>query len=228
MAALLIATAVAVVCILFGDTPASQDLPPNPLALPGWGPLLSEIGYAMELPIIVSGAILGLLSIGLRIERGTALERRQLAWLLAATATILILLVPTLAGDNSNSPLDLVAIASLALLPLATTIAVLRYRLYEIDRIVSRSIAYAVITAVLVGVFAGAVLASQALLADLTGGDTIPVALSTLLVFALFQPLRRRVQAAVDRRFNRRRVDAHDPSTATGAVCATRWPRDRP
>ena len=84
----------------------------------------------------------------------------------------------------------------------------LRYRLYEIDRIVSRTIAYAVITAVLVGVFAGAVLASQALLADITGGDTIPVALSTLLVFALFQPLRRRVQEAVDRRFNRRRVDA--------------------
>ena len=208
MAAIFVATAVAVVCVLFGDTPPDQELPPNPLAVPGWGSFLGGLGYALTLPIILTASVMGLVSIVVRIRRGNPLERRQLAWLLAAAAIILTLLVPTLAGDNTNSPLDLVAIASLALLPLATTIAVLRYRLYEIDRIVSRTIAYAVITAVLVGVFAGAVLASQALLADVTGGDTIPVALSTLLVFALFQPLRRRVQEAVDRRFNRRRVDA--------------------
>ena len=208
MAAIFVATAVAVVCVLFGDTPPDQELPPNPLAVPGWGSFLGGLGYALTLPIILTASGMGLVSIVVRIRRGNPLERRQLAWLLAAAAIILTLLVPTLAGDNTNSPLDLVAIASLALLPLATTIAVLRYRLYEIDRIVSRTIAYAVITAVLVGVFAGAVLASQALLADITGGDTIPVALSTLLVFALFQPLRRRVQEAVDRRFNRRRVDA--------------------
>ena len=210
MAGILGATVVAVVSVLFGVPPTNEGftLSPNPLALPGWGPLLGELGYALELPVIASAAVLGLLSIAVRIRRGSPLERRQLAWLLAASAVILVLLVQTLASDNETSILDLFAISSLALLPLATTIAVLRYRLYEIDRIVSRSIAYAVLTAVLVAVFAGAVLLSQALLADLTGGDTIPVALSTLLVFALFQPLRRRVQGAVDRRFNRRRVDA--------------------
>jgi hypothetical protein len=159
-------------------------------------------------PTIALGVALGIASVIVRVRRGTPLERRQLAWFLAATAVAGSLLSTIIFGGPETSVADIVAIASLGLLPLATTIAVLRYRLYEIDRIVSRTIAYAVITAILVGVFAGAVLASQALLAHVTGGDTIPVALSTLLVFALFQPLRRRVQAAVDRRFNRRRVDA--------------------
>jgi hypothetical protein len=159
-------------------------------------------------PTIALGVVLGIASVIVRIRRGTPLERRQLAWFLAATAVSGTLMSTIIFGGPETSVVDIVAIASLGLLPLATTIAVLRYRLYEIDRIVSRTIAYVVITAILVGVFASAVLASQALLASVTGGDTIPVALSTLLVFALFQPVRRRVQAVVDRRFNRRRVDA--------------------
>jgi hypothetical protein len=170
--------------------------------------LFGSGGDALRGPTIALGVVLGFASVIVRVRRGTPRERRQLAWFLAATAVSGCLLATIVFGDPETSVADIVAIASLGLLPLATTIAVLRYRLYEIDRIVSRSIAYAAITAILVVVFAGAVLASQALLAPVTGGDTIPVALSTLLVFALFQPLRRRVQSIVDRRFNRRRVDA--------------------
>jgi hypothetical protein len=170
--------------------------------------LVGADAEALVGPTIGLGIVLGIASVTVRVRRGTPLERRQLAWFLAATAVSGILMSTILIGGRETSVLDIVAIASLNLMPLATTIAVLRYRLYEIDRIVSRTIAYAVMTAILVGVFAGAVLASQALLAHVTGGDTIPVALSTLLVFALFQPLRRRVQSVVDRRFNRRRVDA--------------------
>lgn len=170
--------------------------------------LLGSSAEALVGPTIALGVALGIASVIVRVRRGTPLERRQLAWFLAATAVSGGMLSTIVFGDPETSVADIIAIASLGLLPLATTIAVLRYRLYEIDRIVSRSIAYAVMTAVLVAVFAGAVLLSQAVLADLTGGDTIPVALSTLLVFALFQPLRRRIQGAVDRRFNRRRVDA--------------------
>ena len=115
---------------------------------------------------------------------------------------------PQFASEDATTWIDILGVASLALLPAATTLAILRYHLYDIDRIFSRTLGYAIVTAVLVAVFAGAVLGLQALLADLTGGDTVPVALSTLLVLSLFQPLRSRVQGVVDRRFHRARVDA--------------------
>jgi hypothetical protein len=95
----------------------------------------------------------------------------------------------------------------LALLPVTIGIAVLRYRLYEIDRIISRTLGWAIVTGLLVAVFAGAVIALQALLAPVTGGDTLAVAGSTLLAAALFAPLRRRIQHIVDRRFDRGRHD---------------------
>jgi hypothetical protein len=80
--------------------------------------------------------------------------------------------------------------------------------LYEIDRLISRTLAYGLVTLALLAVFGGAILALQALLSPLTGGNTLAVAGSTLLVAALFQPLRRRVQGLVNRRFNRSRYDA--------------------
>jgi hypothetical protein len=94
------------------------------------------------------------------------------------------------------------------LLPIAIGIAVLRYHLYEIDRIVSRTIAYGVVTAILGFLFVAVVLAAQAVLGPVTGSNELAIAGSTLLVFALFQPIRRRVQRFVDRRFNRARYDA--------------------
>ena len=213
---LLVAMAVTSVLMLFGEPPPDQRVPANPLAIPGVGRTIGELAYALEFPTIGVGAVLGVLSIVVRVRRGTPLERRQLAWLLAATLVVAILLFATFTGDSGNSILDFVGIGSLGLLPLATTVAVLRYRLYEIDRIVSRSVAYLVITAILVGVFAGGVIGLQGVLAPLTGGDTLPVAISTLLVFALFQPLRSRVQRVVDRRFNRRRLDAQRAIDAFG------------
>ena len=101
--------------------------------------------------------------------------------------------------------------------PIAIGIAILRYRLYAIDRIVSRTISYAVISAVLVAVFAIVVVGLQAVLAQFTTADTVPVAASTLVVFALFQPLRRRVQATIDRRFYRARYDAERTQAALAA-----------
>ncbi len=95
-----------------------------------------------------------------------------------------------------------------ALLPVATGVAVLRYRLYDIDRIISRSLSYATVTAVLALVFVGGILLFQTLLSSMLRGNAVAVAASTLVVAALFQPLRRRVQTRVDRRFNRARYDA--------------------
>jgi hypothetical protein len=121
-----------------------------------------------------------------------------------------LLLVGLVAGMLALDPVVLASLAlCLALLPLATGASILRYRLYDLDRIVSRTVAYALLTLVLGLGYAGAVL----LLGQLFGGlgDRPPswaVAGATLSVAAIFQPARRRVQAVVDRRFNRRRYDA--------------------
>jgi hypothetical protein len=93
-------------------------------------------------------------------------------------------------------------------LPLSIGVAVLRYRLYDIDRVISRTLAYALITGTLVGVYAGGVMALTPLVAGMGGGSELAVAASTLAVAAAFGPVRRRVQSAVDHRFNRTRYDA--------------------
>jgi hypothetical protein len=102
------------------------------------------------------------------------------------------------------------------LVPIAIGIAVLRYRLYEIDRLISRTIGWALVTALLIGAFLLLVLASTELLRPLTGGNTLAVAGSTLIVAALFAPLRGRVQRAVDRRFDRARYDGERLLAAFG------------
>ncbi len=96
--------------------------------------------------------------------------------------------------------LFVIAVASI---PLSVAVAVLKYRLYEIDRIISRSVSWAIVTALLAGVFVAMVVGLQAALAGLTQGQTVAVAGSTLVAAALFNPVRVRVQRAVDRRFNR-------------------------
>jgi len=107
---------------------------------------------------------------------------------------------------------------ALLALPLAIGVAILRYRLYDIDRIISRTLSWTTVTVVLLVVFAGLVVGLQALLIDVTQGQTLAVAASTLAAFALFQPVRRRVQRAVDRRFDRARYD----SELTAAAFAER------
>jgi ABC-type bacteriocin/lantibiotic exporter with double-glycine peptidase domain len=100
---------------------------------------------------------------------------------------------------------DNLAWFGLAALPVSMGVAILKHRLYEIDRIISRTLAYAVVTGVLVGVYAGLVLLATHVL-DVT--TPVSVAAATLAAAALFSPLRRRVQRIVDRRFNRARYDA--------------------
>ena len=139
-------------------------------------------------------------------------EREHHKWLLAAlgalVATVVfaigasVLVVPP--GNWAWAP----ALVAFPLTPLSIGIAISRYRLYDIDRIVGRTVGWAVITLFLVAVFAGGVIGLQALLAGVTQGQTLAVAASTLVAFTLFQPVRRQVQSAVDRRFDRARYDA--------------------
>jgi hypothetical protein len=134
-------------------------------------------------------------------------ERQQLRWVaLAATLMLLagpIVLVPV--ALESPILVDWVSAVWVVVLPVAVGAAVLRYRLYDLDRIISRTLAYGLLTLLLGGGYALVVLG----LGQLLGRDSpLVVAGATLAVAALFQPARRRVQAVVDRRFNRRRHDA--------------------
>jgi hypothetical protein len=183
----------------------------NPFHIAGIAPLLSVIDrpYFIAVPIFVAA----IASVAIRFRRGSIVERQQLKWLIAVTAFAAVAWIVVITGGVTGS-LVLLGIGWVCGLlaftgfPIAIGIAVLRYRLYEIDRIISRTIAWAVVTGVLVGVFFGAVVALQAVLTDFTQGETVAVAASTLVAAAVFQPLRRRVQRAVDRRFDRAAYDA--------------------
>ncbi len=166
---------------------------------------------------LVPAALLGLIGLGLagqvvRYRRGTGIERLQVRWLAAAVSVVLVgfiglfleLVIRTTSGPLASA---LIAYAGILLMPIAIGIAVLRYRLYEIDRLISRTIGWAIVTGILVAVFGVLVVALQAALTPVTDESTLAVAASTLVAFALFQPLRRRVQRAVDRRFDRARYD---------------------
>jgi hypothetical protein len=139
----------------------------------------------------------------------SGVRRAQLKWLAAGSAVcvvscLLILMFGDGSSTGSRAAADLATIG-IGVLPAAVGIAILRYRLYEIDRLVSRTLSYALVTALLVGVFAGIVLLTNRVLPF---SSPVAVAASTLAAAALFNPLRRRVQHLVDRRFNRARYDA--------------------
>ncbi len=175
----------------------SQDIWDSAFA-PIWSVALAGIATASVLAVVV------------RFRRGDAVERQQLKWPLSAVALFGIVYVPTSvqAGFGSEDIGNLLFGLSLAGIPISVAIAVLRYHLYEIDRIISRTIGWAVTTGLIAAVFGLFIVSLQALLAPITSESTLVVAGSTLVAAAMFQPLRRRVQAAVDRRFNRSRVDA--------------------
>jgi hypothetical protein len=142
-----------------------------------------------------------------RFRRARGVERQQLRWLAYAAALAAgLLLVALAAGVLAKDEVVSASLAlGVALLPLATGAAILRYRLYDLDRIVSRTLAWGLLTVLLGGGYAAVVLG----LGQLLGRDSsLVVAGATLAVAAVFQPARRRVQALVDRRFNRRRYDA--------------------
>jgi hypothetical protein len=183
----------------------------NPFGIPGTEPLLDVLGPATRLATLLAVPS-ALASVVIRFRRGDAVERTQLKWLLTATAMAgIALLVSALTAAVGAIALAVsaysIGLLAFSALPVAIGIAVLRYRLYEIDRIISRTIGWAIVTGLLVSVFAAGVVALQMAFAGLTQGNTIAVAVSTLAVVALFLPLRRRVQRAVDRRFDRARYD---------------------
>jgi len=207
--------ACAVISYAFAPGPMTNSIDPalNPVGIESLrAPLrtLSGVGGAL----IVASVVLAVSSLVLRFLRSVNVERQQMKWfaysglvLLAALVIQLVVfsIVPETetAVDISNALFSL----TITLIPITIGVAVLRYRLYDIDRIISRTLAYGLVSTILIGAYLLAVLALQSVL-PLRDDSPAIVAASTLAVVAAFGPLRTRVQTLVDKRFNRSRYNA--------------------
>jgi hypothetical protein len=191
----------------------SNGLFPGPIAI---GPLSVENPAGIEAAagvlevmralagvcLLVSG-IAALTSLILRFRRARQVERQQLKWFIFAVALVTVALVAGEFGFDA-----LIAPAFIAV-PTANGIAILRHRLYDIDVVINRALVYGLLTVSLALVYFGGVVSLQGLLRALTGqGSQLAIVASTLVIAALFNPLRRRIQTIIDRRFYRRKYDA--------------------
>jgi hypothetical protein len=189
--------------------PMTQTLVPvaKPFALEGgWAGTVATVGNWIGFGVLFASIPAAALCMVLRFRSSRGVERQQLRWV-AAGATVAVVaplvLIPLDALDLV--PTDAFSWPMLLAVPLSIAVAVLRYRLWDLDRLVSRTVTYALVTALLVVPYL-LILPATTLLAGSAG--SLAVAAATLAAAALFSPLRRRVQALVDRRFNRRRYDA--------------------
>jgi hypothetical protein len=185
---------------------------PNPLGIEG-----AEAAFKLLETITAPGVgllmILSVVSMVARFRRARGAERQQLKWFTyAAVLSVLLFLIFTLTGLDNRTPGPLgyvIAALWLMAIPVAIGVALLRYHLFDIDRLINRTLVYGLVTALLAGIYAGAVLVLGQLFGEIgTEPPTWAVAGATLAAAALFQPARRRIQAVVDRRFNRRRYNA--------------------
>jgi hypothetical protein len=215
----------------FGLAELADGRVANPFAAPA--PLRDVLETGGNVGDVLTMPLLALATIDLivRARRSSGVPRQQFKWFGGALLVVLAgvaIALPTLfvwGDDPATVPAAVDTIANLGwslillgigLIPVTTGAAILRYRLFDIDRIVSRTLAWSLSSGLLVGIFAVVVLGLQAALGGLTQGDTLAVTASTLLAVALFQQLRRRVQRLVDRRFDRARYDAERTVTILG------------
>jgi hypothetical protein len=171
---------------------------------------MDDHGGVVAVPVYAAS----LASLVVRFRRSRGIERQQLKLLVFAGALPVVAFAlsfvwaPLVGEGFVNNAIFVVGFSSLALIPIAVGVAIRRYRLYEIDRIISRTLVYGSLTVVLGAAYVGLVLTGQAVFSSVAGGSNLAIAVSTLVVAALFRPLRSGVQDVVDRRFYRHRYDA--------------------
>ena len=196
----------------FPNTPVS-----NPVGIRGAGPALDVLATAGGIALVLA-VLAALASLRARYRAAAPEERQQLKWLgysgaLLAAGLAVVIPVEAIMGAKVADFTNAVITLAVATVPVAMGIAILRHRLYDIDLVIRRTLVYGALTATLAGAYLGLVL-----LAGLALGDSgLAVAASTLAVAALARPARARIQAAVDRRFYRRRYDASQTLEAFGA-----------
>ncbi len=187
----------------------NEDGTVNPFYLPWLSPLDFLVLF-LPMAIIVS-----VVSLVIRFRHADGMQRQQIRWIAWAAATVTAIYVVVLAaslnslwGEGAPPVLRFfqnVALLSFCLVPVAIGVAVLKYRLYEIDRLVSRTTSYLLVSGVLVGAYLAVVTLGSHMA---SGSSSLTVTIATLAVAAAFRPLLRRTQASVDKRFNRERYNA--------------------
>jgi len=204
---------------IFTNSPTAR----NPIGVTGpAGHIFTILAGTGGVLIAASGGA-AIVSVAVRYRRAGTIERTQLKWLVYAGGLIVLALASEVVaerimgpGNATNNLQNAITTGAVALVALAIGVAVLRYRLYDIDRIISRTLAYAIITGLLIGIYAGLVLLATQVLGY--HHSAVAVAAATLIAAGLFNPVRRWVQHRVDRRFSRARYDADQ----TVAAFATR------
>jgi hypothetical protein len=192
----------------------------NPLGVEGFTNVYKAILYTLS-PILFLAAAL---SVFMRLRRSVGVERQQIKWLAYAAAGLpisVILIIISIAIDTPRWyewAANAIFVAVIPGVPVSIGIAILRYRLYDIDIIINRTLVYGSLTATLVVLYFGGIVVLQRLFVLLTGQrSTLAVVASTLLIAALFTPLRRRIQSFIDRSFYRRKYDARKTLEAFSA-----------
>ena len=204
-AEILVAVGIAGVTLSFALVPGplnGKGTPDNPIGIPGANDILGVVQSVFDLVFLVS-ILASVASFVVRFRRSSGVERQQLRWFLVGA---LVLGLGIVISIVFNPPGNLMFALTTSAVPLAAGIAITRYHLYDLDRLISRAVAYIALTAVLVAVYAGLVVG----IGTLTGRTDSPVLIAgaTLAVAALVRPVLRRVKGVVDRRFYRRRYDA--------------------
>jgi hypothetical protein len=204
----------------------------NPFGVGAFAPL--EIAPYILVPLLLSCMLLSVLSLALRYRHSRGEERQQIKWIAYAASLVGVLYLTAMVGSfvypqetwfAPGSPvwqvfLEYAALLGFMLIPIAVGVAMLRYRLYDIDVVINRTIVYGALTATLVALYFGGVATMQTLFRALTGQEQQPqlaVVISTLAIAALFNPLRRRIQSFIDRRFYRSKYDARKTLEAFSA-----------
>lgn len=188
--------------VIDGTDPARQLV--NPLGLRAAGPVPEVLALAGAAMLLV-GMLAGAVALVLRFRRSRGVERQQMRWVAAGGCCVLMSPVTGLTPGLPEGLSAAIGTLGIAAVPVCVGVAVLRYRLYDLGRVVSRTVSYVVVTGLLVAVYLSVVTGTARLA---PGSSSLAVAASTLAAAALFQPLRRRVQRGVDHRFNRARYDA--------------------
>ena len=187
---------------------------PNPFGIEG----LPNLQQPVQVLVLSVGLVAAASLVLVRLRNARGIERQQIKWLIYASAMLsgALILKDTVFSPLGRTPWGLwvgyllVAVGGLGG-PIAIGIAILRYRLYEIDTLINRALVYGSLTAMLVAVYFGGIVVLQTVFLTLTGQQQLPqlvVVASTLLIAALFNPMRRRIQSFIDRRFYRRKYDA--------------------
>lgn len=196
---------------VFSDRPvdAPYEGVVNPLAVPELGRLLVTVRDAGAM-LTAIGLLLGAASLFVRYRRSSGDERLQLLWMVLATAPLpLCVLVVFLFRDADNQAPQLVATAGwIVVVPVAAALSIMRFHLFEVDRLLSRTFTYVLLTVLVVATYGTAVVVAGNALSGVAGSGTVAAVVATLAAVSVAAPARRWLQDALDRRFNRRRFDA--------------------